>query len=163
MEDFLTTFHIDWRLMLAQTFNFVVVLVALYYLASKPLRKIIKERTREIEKGLEKGKKNSELLEKTEKEYSKMLIKAKLEANNILEDTKKDALVRKEEMIIEARKEVEVLIDNGKKSLESEKKKMLADTEKEIAGLVIQVTEKVLKDRVDEKYGEEVIKELNNI
>ncbi|MEJ0002153.1 MAG: hypothetical protein WDN09_03200 [bacterium] len=76
MDEFISTFHIDWKLMLAQAVNFGLVFVALYLIAAKPLRKLIQDRGQEITTGLENAKQNAEMLANTKKEYDAALQKA---------------------------------------------------------------------------------------
>ncbi|MEK7588214.1 MAG: F0F1 ATP synthase subunit B [Patescibacteria group bacterium] len=163
MEALISTFHIDWKLMIAQIINFILVFLALYFLAAKPLKKIIQERTEEITTGLLNGKENAVLLENTKKEYEAVLVQARNDAHKLLQDTKKEAGVKKTEMMEEAKKEVAVMIENGKKSLEAEKTKMLTEAKKEIVSLIVQTTEKVIGSKVDGAYEAKVVKELNNI
>ena len=82
MDALIETFHIDWKLMIAQIINFVLVFLAIYVLAAKPLRKVIEERSQEISLGLLNGEKNKEILENTKKEYDAVLNQAKIEANS---------------------------------------------------------------------------------
>ena len=50
MEALISTFHIDWKLMIAQIINFVLVFfLAIYFVAKlKPLRKTIEEKKRKL-------------------------------------------------------------------------------------------------------------------
>lgn len=163
MEALISTFHIDWKLMIAQIINFLLVFLAIYFLAAKPIRKVIEERTSEIEVGLLNGEKNKEILANTKKEYDLVLAQAKQEADNIMKQTKQDAETKKNEMLFQAQKEVELLVANGKKSLADEKDAMMTSAKKEIANLVIATTEKVLGSKIDSTYTEKAIKELNNL
>jgi F-type H+-transporting ATPase subunit b len=147
MEALISTFHIDWKLMVAQIINFVLVFLALYFLAAKPLKKLIEERTEEITTGLLSGEENKTLLENTKKEYDAVLLKARTEAHELLQETKQEATARKAEMLEQAKAEVALMIENGKKTLEAEKAKMVADAKNEVASLVIQATEKVLQNK----------------
>ena len=147
MEEFIATFHIDWKLMIAQIINFLLVLSALYFLAAKPLKKLVKERTEEITVGLNDAKTNAEMLKSTKEEYEKMLQKARAEAQVIFENSKKEASDKKNEMLEKAKAEVAVIIENGKKTLESDKSKMINEAKNEVASLVIQATEKVLQGK----------------
>ena len=52
MEEIIKTFHIDWKLLIAQAVNFAIVVFALYKFAYKPLLKTMNERTAKIEQGL---------------------------------------------------------------------------------------------------------------
>lgn len=163
MEGLISTFHIDWKLMLAQIINFGLVFCAFYLLAAKPLKKLIQERTEEITTGLLSGKENATLLENTKKEYEQVLANARTEAYALLQETKKEANAKKTEMLEEARKEVSVMIENGKASLDAEKTKMMNDAKKEIVSLVIQTTEKLIGEKVDSGYDAKVVKELNSL
>lgn len=147
MQEFIETFHVDWKIILAQLLNFGLVFLALYVLAAKPLRKIIKQRGEEISKGLSDAKAGREMLSKTQIEYDKMLTKARSEAMEIFENAKKEANLQKEEIIKKAHGEVDTMIENGKKNLEAEKNKMLEDVKKEVANLALLAAEKIMKGK----------------
>src|SRR3989339_1442851 len=147
MEEFIETFHIDWMLMLAQTINFGLVFLALYMLAAKPLKKLVKERTEEITKGLLDAKTNKETLQATKQEYDNAIRQDRAEAQTIFETSKTEAMAKKNEMLEQAKIEVATMIENGKKTLEAEKTKMVNEAKNEVASLVIQATEKVLQEK----------------
>lgn len=163
MEALIETFHIDIKLMIAQIINFILVFLAIYLLAAKPLRKTIEDRTKEIEEGLHNSKKNREILENTKKEYDSIVLSARKEAEGILKTTREDAENKKREMLEVANKEVAILIENGKKSLEQEREIIMKSVKKEIVDLVIATSEKVLGEQVDNKYKDKVVKELGNL
>lgn len=162
MEGLMSIFHIDWKLMIAQLINFVLVFLALYFLVVKPLKKITENRTKEITEGLLNSKKNKEILENTKKDYEEVILKAKNEANIILNDTKKEAEKTKFEIIENTKKEVEKMIENGKISLENEKTKMINEAKKDVVSLIIKVSEKIIGNK-NEDYEKSIIKELNNL
>lgn len=147
MQEFIETFHIDWMAMLAQVLNFGLVFLALYMLAAKPLRNMIRERGEEIAKGLSDAKLNAETLNATKEEYEKALAKARIEANALFEAGKKEANEEREKLIASANAEVAQMIENGKKTLEAEKIKMVNDAKNEVASLVISATEKILQEK----------------
>ncbi len=163
MDAIINTFHIDWKIMVAQAFNFGVVFVLLYWFALRPLTKIMRERTEKIEKGLKDAKENAEMLNNTEKEYKETILKAKNEAHQLFQDGKKEAEAKKKQMMIEAENEVAQIIANGKKSLESEKAKMLSETKGEIANLAIKMAEKLMNTKMDGAFDDKTVKELNNL
>src|SRR3989344_3540657 len=93
MNGFIETFHIDWRLMIAQLFNFGIVFLAFYLLAAKPLRKLMKERGEEIETGLQNAKAGMEMIqkakEKDEEEYvKKRVVQFEIEKKALIESAK---------------------------------------------------------------------------
>ncbi len=147
MDEFINTFHIDWHTMVAQLINFAIVFALLYLLAAKPLKKMIDERGKEIEGGLEDAKKNAETLAKSQSEYTEIMANARKEAMEFNEKNKKEEENRKVEMMEKTKAEVAGMIENGKKSLEIEKTKMVQDAKNELANLVLKATEKVLVEK----------------
>jgi F-type H+-transporting ATPase subunit b len=163
MDSFITTFHIDWKIIIAQGINFIVVLAVLYFLALKPLKKVMSERTANIEKGLDDAKQNAILLENSRKDYEAVIAKAKLEAHELFQQGKIEAEDKKQEMIQKAQVEVDLMIANGKKSLEAEKAKMMDEAKKEIVALVVSATEKVLADHKDKSINEKTLKNISKM
>ncbi|MCC7160801.1 F0F1 ATP synthase subunit B [Candidatus Nomurabacteria bacterium] len=163
MESIISTFHIDWKIIIAQAINFGVVFTVLYLYALKPLSKLMSERSEKIGRGIDDAKINAELLEKTRKEYEDVISKAKTEANKIFQDSKKEALAEKAQMLEGAKNEVTTVIENGKKMLEAEKVKMLEETKKEIVNLAMLATEKLISTKIDKSFNDKTVKDLNNL
>src|SRR3989338_8171266 len=90
MQEFINTFHIDWKLMIAQLFNFAIVFLVFYFLAAKPLKKLMKERGEKIENGLLDAKAGAELLQKATLEYEENTIKLRKFSIEAQKELKKD-------------------------------------------------------------------------
>lgn len=163
MESIISTFHIDWKIIIAQMVNFGVVFTVLYIFALKPLSKLMAERSEKISKGIDDAKTNATLLEKTQTEYDLALANAKSEANKIFQEGKKEAESKKALMLEDAKKEVALVIENGKKTLEAEKVKMVEDAKKEIISLAMRATEKLLGEKAGSSFNEKTVKELGNL
>ena len=163
MDSFISTFHIDWKIIIAQSINFVIVLFVLYFLLVKPLKKLMKERTEHIEGGLHDAKANAELLANTKKEYDQVIMNARNEANVIFQQGKKEAEAKKAEMVANAQKEVDSMVANGKKVLLSEKAKIIEEAKQEIVSLVVLSTEKLLESHPNEKFDEASINKIKKI
>lgn len=149
MESIISTFHIDWRIIIAQAVNFGIVFIVLYFFALKPLNKLMAERSEKIAKGINDAKTNSELLVSTKAEYDSALNKARAEAQEILQENRKNADKKRAEMMEVAKADVEKLVANGKKTLEAEKVKMVEEAKKEIVSLAMEATKKLLEKESD--------------
>ena len=147
MESIVSTFHIDWKIIIAQAINFLVVFVVLYVYALKPLLRLMMERGDKILKGIHDAKKNEEVLKTSKEEYEKILVQAKSEANKIFHDAKKEAETKKIAMMEDAKKEVATIIENGKKTMEAEKVKIMEEAKKEIVALSMLATEKIISSK----------------
>lgn len=163
MDSFIETFHIDWKIIIAQVINFAIVLFVLQFLALKPLKKLMKERTERIEGGLSDATKNAEILKNTKKEYDEVIVNARNEAHTIFQEGKREAEEKKKEMIESAGKDVETMISNGKKVLEAEKIKMIEEAKNEIVSLVVKATEKLLETHKDESFEKKALEQIKKI
>src|SRR3989344_5282594 len=163
MESIISTFHIDWKIIIAQAVNFGVVFIVLYIYALKPLSKLMKERSEKIAKGIDDAKSNAEILNNTKAEYEDALVKARKEADKIFQEGKKEAETKKVLMLDKAKDEVAIMIENGKKNLENEKIKMVKEATEEITSLSVKIAEKILGKSIDGHFDQKTIKELDNI
>ncbi len=163
MESIISTFHIDWKIIIAQAVNFGVVFVVLYVFALKPLSKLMAERSERISKGLSDAKANESILAKSQAEYEDILLKAKGEANKIFQDGKKEAEASKIAMLEDAKNQVAVIMENGKKTLEAEKTKMVEEAKKEIIALAMQATEKLIGTKMNDGFNHKTAEELKKV
>ena len=163
MDSLITTFHIDWKIIIAQAINFAIVLAVLYFFALKPLKKLMAERSDRIAKGLTDAKSNESLLASTKAEYDAVLAKARNEAHEIFLEGKKEAEIKKSAMMEDAKHEVESLIASGKKTLENEKARMVDEAKKEIVSLVVAATEKLLEQTADKALDEKITKRISKL
>ena len=156
MDSLIDTFHIDWHLIIAQMINFGVVVFVLYRFAIKPLGKLMEERSAKISDGISDAKRHKEILSQTQEEYKKIISEARKESQEIVTLAKKDAEKIRESLIEKASEDARKIVDDGKKELDSEKEKIIIDAKREIANLVVQGTEKILDEVMDEKLKSRV-------
>src|SRR3989338_1514465 len=100
MESIINTFHIDFKIIFAQIFNFGIVFVVLYIYALKPLNKLMKERSDKI---VQEGKKEAE------NKKTSMLEKTKDEVAIMIENGKKNLENEKIKMVAQATEEISSL------------------------------------------------------
>ena len=147
MESIINTFHIDWKIIIAQAINFGVVFAVLYVFALKPLGKLMKERGEKIAKGVDDAKVNAEMLERTRADSEKMLQQAKAEADAFFQKEKKEAQAERANMIENAKVEAGAIVESGKKALEAQKIKPVEEANKEIVSIAMLAAEKLVKDK----------------
>jgi F-type H+-transporting ATPase subunit b len=162
MDSIISTFHIDWKIIVAQAINFGIVFVVLYIFALKPLSKLMAERAEKIAQGLADAKSNEDLLKNTALQYEETLTKARIEAHKIFEESKQEAESKKTAMLEEAKNHVSVIIENGKKMLAVEKVKMVGEAKKEIVSLTMLATEKLIGAQ-GKSLDDEILKELKDL
>ncbi len=163
MESIISTFHIDWKIIVAQALNFAVVFVVLYIYALKPLNKLMAERGEKISKGLDDAKSSALMLKETGVRQEEVLAKARKEAEVVFQTGKAEAETKRVEMLEQTKNEVTKMVEDGKRMLEAEKAKMVAEAKSEIVALTMLATEKILGEKVDGAVGEKVLKDLGHM
>lgn len=149
MDSIISTFHIDWKIIIAQAVNFAVVFVVLYVYALKPLSKLMSERADKIAKGVDDAKKSDELLKKANEEYKQNEIKLR----QVSIDAQKE--LNKELEQLRAKNLEKIKGDNAewekkrKEQFEADKKALVDEAKGEIIALAMAATEKVLKSKGD--------------
>lgn len=146
MESLISTFHVDWKMLIAQIINFAIVFAVLYFFALRPLMKTVKERSAKIQKGLEDADTHESLLVETQEETARVVAEARTEALGLAQAAKKEAEERRAEMIEKANQDVAGIIEKGNQELQRQKDAMLAEARGEIAELVVTATRKIVGD-----------------
>lgn len=147
MNEFIATFHIDWKLMIAQLFNFGLVFLAFYLLAVKPLRKIMTERGEVISKGVDDAKKSNELLQKATEEYKENTVKLRKISIDAQKELQKDLEKLRAENLEKIKADNNEWTKNRIKQLEVDKKNLVESAKSEIVSLAILAAEKIMEDK----------------
>ena len=164
MDELVKTFHIDWKLLIAQIINFGIVLGVLWYFALKPLMKVMNKRSEDIEQSLKNAEEIEKKLTAAGETKEQMVIEAKKESQVILESANKEAEKMKTDKISETRSEMEKLAVKTKAGLEADKGKMIIDAKKEVGALIIEASSKIVGKNLDSdtnrKMVEETVKQI---
>ena len=120
MNELINTFHIDIKLIIAQLVNFAIVLFVLYKFAYGPVLKMMEERAKKIEKGLQDSEEaRKKLVEISEKE-KEVLVEARKAAQEIVSKAEEVANRNKEEIIASAKVQAEKILTDSSKKIELE-------------------------------------------
>lgn len=149
MDSLLTQLGVDWKLLLAQLVNFLILLAILYKFLYKPVLKILHDREEKIEKSLKQAEEIQENLQKSQEERAQIIKEARDEAGKIISESKETAKKLKEELSNEAKVEAQNILEQGKAHLEFEREAMFKEIKGEVADMVRNATEKIIKEKMD--------------
>lgn len=159
MEELIKTFHLDWKLLLAQIINFSVVIAILWIFALKPLMKIMKEREERIAKSLSDAELIEENLKNSDKEKQKKINEGRKEAQKLINSAEKEAEEIKRKKLEKAQAEVEKVIVGARQQISAERELMVEGVKEEMAGLILLAVNKITKKGIDAKAQERLIDE----
>lgn len=155
--ELLQNLGIDWRLLIAQLINFVILLAVLYKFLYKPVLKLLHDRSARIEEGLKNADTAEAKLKEASAAYEGKVLEARAEAQKIMETAKKEGGKIKAEVVAAAQKEAEKIVVSGRSRLNAEKEKMMREAENELADLVEHATEHVLGQVVTPEIDKQLI------
>ena len=159
MNELIHNFGIDWRLLLAQGVNFLILLYVLKRFAYAPLIALMNRRRLEIERGLHEAREADAKHARIEKEREAALKRARQDGHAIVSESERTAKKRKKETLEETRKKAEGIIEDAKKLIREEKAKMSEDVQKNAEQLVQEGIMRVLGKMEPEQRDAMLIKE----
>ncbi|MEK7173085.1 MAG: F0F1 ATP synthase subunit B [Patescibacteria group bacterium] len=155
---------IDWRLLLAQAINFLVLLLILSKFLFKPVIKMLDERSSKVKDSLKQAEDIKRQVELINKENEKKILASKTQAETIIRNAQAEAEKERQQIIAKSRAESSQIIVAAKKQLAQEKQQIITEAKTEIGSLVVSATEKILQEKLDPQKDwtliEQVIKKV---
>lgn len=141
----LASLGIDWKLLLSQVVNFLILLFVLKRYLYGPVVKMLSDRREKVTKSMEDVKAAEEKLATAQMESKKILDKAVNEADSIAKAAKKSAQDEASKILADASEKAQKVSQNAKISAEREKDQIVEKAKKNLAELVTIATEKIIE------------------
>jgi len=162
--DVIQSLGIQWPKLLAQLFNFSLVLLVLWKFAYKPIFAMLDARQKKIAESVANADKILVQLAKTEADRQKALTEAGELANKIIADARAAAARVSEVETQKAIAAAEQIIAKAREAAAQDHARMLAELKREVGRLVVQttttVTGKVLNADDQRRLAEETQKQI---
>lgn len=165
--NFLGKLGIDFKLLIAQIINFLVLLWLLHHFLYKPLIKNLEARSKkakEIEEGEREIQRKRKEMEKREEE---MIKKTKEKTKEILEEAEMISKEEKEKILERAEEEVRKILKEAKERAEIEIKRTKEEERKEIRKEAVKILKEVLSSsltkKLHQKYTEDLLREFEKL
>lgn len=166
MSEFFHHFGIDWRLLLAQAINFLLLLFLLKKFAFGPIIKMLARRRENIKRGIDLTKTAEEELREAGQKGDHIIKEAEREALSMVTDAQATAKKKQEEIMTEAHHKVEGIIEGAKKTIEEERAKMddavYRDAESLIRDGIAKVLGKMPSKERDDLFIKDALGELKS-
>lgn len=138
---------IDWKLLLAQAVNFIVLLLVLRRFAYRPMLEFLDKRAGRIEQGLKDAEAAGKRLEEAARKEEDLLAAAREEAKNLVAKAEIAAEKRAEAIMAQVETKSEAIFEEAKKHAEAEREKIFREAKEELAMLVLSATERILGEK----------------
>lgn len=156
----LASLGIDWKLLVAQAINFLILLLILNRFLYKPIVQLLSDRKKRVEEGIKSAEAAKSELEKARNEAKKIISKAIDDAQKLQSESKKIAEQEVTKILTSAQKRAEKIIEGAKTSAVAEEEKVERQAKAKIAELVTVAVEKILEQKQDEKEIDRLIQKI---
>lgn len=158
--DGLKALGINLPSLLAQLINFTLLLAVLYLLAYKPLLRVLDERKKRVQEGLEASEEAKRRLAEAEQQSAAELDRARQEGQALIGQTQQISARVQEEARQQARAEADQLLERARGEIQLERDSAIAQLRREFADLTITAAERVIRRSLDQDAHRQLIEEV---
>ena len=146
--------------LVAQLVSFTLLLVVFRAFLYKPVIRMLDERKKRIQEGLDASEEAKRRLSQTEQEVAKELEKARQQGQEQVAQAQQIAARIQEEARQGARQEAEQLLERARGEIQLERDSAIAQLRREFADLTITAAERVIKEELDPAKHRRLIQEV---
>lgn len=142
---------ISWSSLIAQLFNFGLLLLLLYLFAYKPVIKMIDQRSAKIKESVDQTEHIKEQAQLAEKETARLIAEASKEGQKIIEQATQIGEETKQKAKQDAKIEAERLITKAKLEIQRERDDAIGELRSAFADLTVLAAGKVIDSSLDKE------------
>jgi F-type H+-transporting ATPase subunit b len=146
--------------LISQIVNFALLAVLLYFVAYKPILRMLDERSARIKKGLEDAELASQRASAMEQEFEKRMTEARREGQEIIAQATQMSERARQDILDKAREEARAQIEKAREEISRERDLAMAELRQQVADLSLVISEKVIGATLDEQRQRQLIAEF---
>ncbi len=154
--------QIEWFEILAQVFNFFILLLILRKIFYKPVNQVMENRQEKIDKLIKESEEKMETAESLMNEYQTKLAQLESEEEATIRVARKKAEDIKDELLEEYKNEAERRREEFLKEIEDDKNKLSRDIQTTLGQNSVKIARRILSYITDEELEEEYFESFLN-
>jgi F-type H+-transporting ATPase subunit b len=157
MEGGLGSLGINTSTLLAQIINFTILFALLYFVAYKPILRMLDERSRRVKESIDQTEQIKEQAELAEKETTKRIQEASKEGQKIIQKAEQVGEEIRQKAQQDAEKQTEKILNRAQVEIERERDEAVSELRQQFASLTIMTAGKVIDKALDKETHKELI------
>ena len=146
--------------LISQIINFTLLAVLLYFVAYKPILRMLDERSARIKQGLDDAEQASRRAAEMEQEFDQRLAEARKEGQEIIAQATQMSEKARQEILATARDEARAQVEKAKEEISREREAAMSELRQQVADLSLSISEKVIGGALDQQRQRELIAEF---
>jgi F-type H+-transporting ATPase subunit b len=155
----------SWPSLVVQLCSLVVLILVVFFVAYKPVKKMLKKRADYIENNILDSQKNKAIAKQNLEQSNEAILSSKKEASRIISDANKKALNERKILEEETKLGLLRLKQEAETDIEKSKEQSLEDIRREMISVAMVTSKEILKREINEKdnakLAEDFIEKLN--
>ena len=145
-----------------QFLSFLVLLIVVFVLAYKPVKKILAKRADYVENEIKEARENNLKAQKNVDEAKEMVAQSKVQASEIIKNAEKQGQEKYDAIILQAKSDVEEMKVGAQEDIERAKEEAIKDIHDEMVKVALSASEEILKREVDNKDNKRLAEDFIN-
>ena len=137
MAQVLSTFGIDWRLLIVNAVNFALVLLALWYFLYAPVMKMLEERRQRVAQGVRDAEAAAAELAATQAARAGVLAAAGKEADHVMAAARAAGAAKERELAQKGEAAAALAVREAQARAEELKARAIEESRQEVAKLIV--------------------------
>jgi F-type H+-transporting ATPase subunit b len=143
--------------LISQIVNFTLLAVLLYFVAYKPVLRMLDERSAKIQEGLQDAEVASKRAAEMEQEYEKRIAEARRDGQEIVAQATQISEKARQDILEQAREEARAQVERAREEISREREQAMTELRQQVADLSLMISEKVLAETLDEDRQRQLI------
>ena len=146
--------------LIAQLVNFTILLIVLRLFLFKPIMKVVDERKRRIEEGLQASEQAAHAAEQSQDESRRVLEEARAEGRELIQRAQETSGRLREELETQARRDADQIVERARAEMALESQRAIQALRSEFADLTVRAAERVVGQSLDRDAHQRLIDEV---
>ena len=152
----------NWVSFVVQFLSFLILLLVVFFLAYKPVKKILKKRADYVENEIKQAKENNDQAQASVEEAKQLVATSKEKASEIIKNAEVQGQERFDAIILEAKQEVAEMKKAAEIDIERAKEDAIQDIRSEMVNVALSASKEILKREVDSKDNVKLAEDFIN-
>ena len=155
----------NWISFVIQLTSFLILLLVVFFIAYKPVKRMMKKRADHIENEIKEAEEKNVVAAASVNEAKELVSSSKVKASEIIKNAEAKGQEKYDAMILEAKQEVADMKKAAEEDIERAKEDAIQDIRSEMVSVALSASKEILKREVDNKdnvkLAEDFIDQLN--
>lgn len=159
-SDMMSKLGLDWKSILFYVGNFVILFAVLIAVLYKPVKKMLKEKQKNLDDVYGENEKLKAESEERAAEYEKMIAEMKLENARVAAKVAAAAQERADEVLKAAKEQADSIIAVAKREAATQSEQLKSEYRDSVNSLAVQIAQKLLEREISDKDNAVLIEQV---